>query len=450
MIDLGQRFRGLDRIPAPDLRSDILRRQPSPPPSGSGRRRVGATLVAVLLAAAGVVVVGRVFFGAVGDHVVGRGTSVASPMERAGTVAIVALTRAGLHDYGGTYFDYGGIRPQEDGWIAAFCSPSSARGGCNLASADAFLTLVPDGEDLVVAEVNGAFTEDQRAQLMGYREPAAPPAARWIYRPIVLGAIDETDAPAFIASSYWTGAIPSNLGSLCRFEVVDSQGEIVYPTKGSPVHPPESEPDRDGWMVAEIPESVRSPEGRMLCGDWLPLQAVPEGPRHVLTSGTFATGENRGEDWRLVVWRGENVDDPDVLEEWRLKAEGEDVLCWGFDAAHQSSEMFGQRIPPGGCSPLTKAGIREPFGIRMSGPLGGEGSEKMAVGDVSAEVASLEFRLADGDVLRAGLLDPPANLDIPRRFYVLTLPPGARGEIAALDEKGRILGTEPLGGDGSG
>jgi hypothetical protein len=53
-------------------------------------------------------------------------------------------------------------------------------------------------------------------------------------------------------------------------------------------------------------------------------------------------------------------------------------------------------------------------------------------------------------LLLADLIDPPAELDLPRRFYVQVLPPGATGEMVALDADENVLATEPLGRDGSG
>jgi hypothetical protein len=450
MTDLGERFRGLDRLPAPDLRWEIRHRTPSDPLPGSDRRRLGPAVAAVLVAAAGLAIAGRAFLGDSGDGGLRTAASLASPDERAGTVAIAALTEAGLHDYAGTFYDYVGIRREQDGWIASFCGPSVASTDCKPDATDAFLTIVPDGEDIVVAEASGAFSEEQRTGLLGYREPAAPPPARWIHRPIVPGTIEETNTPGPRASSYWTGAIPSNLGSLCRFEILDAKGEVVFATPESVQHPPESEGGRDSWTVVEIPPDVQAAEGRVVCGEWLPLQALPGGPRHVLASGTFAAGENEGQQWRLVAWRGENTDDPDVLEVWRLNAEGQDVYCWQFDTPSHASQVFGQRVAPGSCSSLKGQGKREALGARMHGALGGQGSEKMAVGDVSTDVAALEFRLSDGDVLVADLLDPPAELDLPRRFYVQILPPGANGEMVALDVDGKVLATEPLGRDESG
>lgn len=444
MTELGERerFRGLDRLPVPDLRSDIRERTPSRPPPGPPWRRLGAAAVAFAVAAAGLALVGRAFFWESGDGRLRAGSSLAAPDERAGTVAIAALTEAGLHDYAGTFYDYGGIRRAEDGWIASFCAPP---GHCDADTPDAFLTIVPEGDDLVVTEVAGVFTEAQRTGLLGYREPADPPPARWIYRPIVAGTSDETNAPALRASSYWTGAIPSNLGSLCRFEALDAQGEIAFATRETALHPPESERGRDGWALVELPRGVQVSGGRMVCGAWLPLQAVPEGPRHVLASGTLETGEHRGEDWRLVVWRGENVDDPSVLELWRLNAEGEDVYCWGFDAPGQVSWRFGQRIPPGGCSAVSELPDEEPIGAIAKGPVAGEGSH-LAMGEVSLDVASLEFRLTDGTVVVADLLDPPADLGVPRRFFIQSLAPGSTGEMVALDADGEVLATERIGG----
>lgn len=173
------------------------------------------------------------------------------------------------------------------------------------------------------------------------------------------------------------------------------------------------------------------------------LQAVPEGPRHVLASGTLETGEYRGEAWRLVVWRGEDVDDPRLIELWRQPSEGA-VYCWGFDVAPLTSSSYGQRVPPGGCSPVKGPGGSEAFGTFMKGPVAGEGT-RLAVGEVSADVASLEFRRTDGEVTVAQLLDPPPELQISSRWFVVFLPPGAKGEMAALNAEGKVLATERIG-----
>jgi hypothetical protein len=61
-------------------------------------------------------------------------------------------------------------------------------------------------------------------------------------------------------------------------------------------------------------------------------------------------------------------------------------------------------------------------------------------------VHSLELRLIDGEVIVAGLLEPPPELGIPVRFFVEFLPPYAGGEMVALNAEGDVLATEGLGG----
>jgi hypothetical protein len=462
MTDLRERFRGLDRLPVPDLRSEIRGRTASRPPPGPPWRRLGAAVAAFVVAAAGLALAGRAFLRDRGEPPSRLGASLASPSERAATVAIAALTEVGLRDgvrltaseaVPGNEdpalrifhpYDYGGLRPSGPGWLAAFCASPPEGSDCDEESADAFLTIVPQGDDLVVAEVSGAFTEAQRDRLLRYRESAEPPPARWIYRPVGLIDHPQRDAPMVSALLYWTGAIPSNLGATCRTEVLNEQGEIVYAREFTSL-PPESERGRDGNSLLEIPDDVAAAQARVLCGERLPVQFVPEGPRHVLASGTIETGEYTGETWRLVVWRGENVDDPERLELWRLNAKGADLYCWGLDGPGMTSLRYGQRVPQGGCSPLVADGESEAIGALSMGSLAGEGSS-LAVGEVSTDVASLELRLAgEGGVIEADLLDPPPQLGIPHRFFVLFLPPDASGEMAAMDANGQVLATEQLG-----
>ena len=63
MTDLEQRFRTLDRLEVPDLRGDILYREPRPPRREIPWARLGAALVASAVAAAGIAVASRAFFG---------------------------------------------------------------------------------------------------------------------------------------------------------------------------------------------------------------------------------------------------------------------------------------------------------------------------------------------------------------------------------------------------
>jgi hypothetical protein len=462
VTDLDERFRGLDQLPVPDLRGEIRDRRPARPLVGPTWHRIGGAVAALIVAAAGVALVGRAFLGDREEGPFPRGASLASASERAATVAIAALTEAGLRDdvrlvpaetVGGdedpgfgtfTPYDYGGIRPQRESWVAAFCaSPPEGRQDCAEETVDSFLTIVPEGKELVVVEASGAFTEAQREDLLGYRESAEPPPAQWIHRPVRLIDTPEGEAEMVAGLSYWTGSIPSNVGALCHTEVLDEEEQVVYAFREVAALPPETERGRDANYLGEVPEDVRGSAARVVCGEWLPIQFYPAGPRHVLASGTVESGEHAGETWRLVVWRGENVDDPGLLELWRQNAEGADVYCWGIDGRPWTSLRYGQPVRQGGCTVLAPDLEVEPIGARTSGPVLGEGSD-LVVGEVSTEVASLELRLADGEVIEADLLDPPPELGIPVRFFVEFLPPGAKGEMAALDENGTVLATAQL------
>jgi hypothetical protein len=63
MTDLRQRFKHLDRVPVPDLRSDIRTRPPGVPPSQFPWSRLGTAALAFAVAAAGVAFAARAFFG---------------------------------------------------------------------------------------------------------------------------------------------------------------------------------------------------------------------------------------------------------------------------------------------------------------------------------------------------------------------------------------------------
>ncbi|MGH2675921.1 MAG: hypothetical protein ACRDKA_00005 [Actinomycetota bacterium] len=462
MTELRERFRGLDQIPVPDLRPEIRERRPSRSPPGPPWRRLGAAAAALLVAAGGLALAGRAFLGDSRDRPLRPGGSLPSPNERAATVAIAAVAEAGLRDGIRLIpaedargdepafrmlvpYDYVGVSRNGGGWTAAFCASPPEDRACDRETADAFVTIVPDGEDLVVADVSGAFTEAQREGLIGYAEPVEAPPDLQIHRPVIpIGAAGEADK-SVAGTFYWTGAIPSNLGAVCRTEVLDAQGQVVF-TREFTSLAPEQERERDSTFVLEPPEEPTS-EARIVCGEWQRVEAVPSGPRHVLASGILEEGQYAGEPWRLVVWRGQNVDDPERLELWRQIAEGANVYCWGFDVDPLTSVVHGQRVPPGGCSPLAGADA-EAIGERSTGPVAGEGSN-LAVGVLSTEVASLELRLDDGQVIAADLLAPPPELDIPRRFFIEFLPPGARGEMVALDAGGSVLAREPLRGGGS-
>jgi hypothetical protein len=439
MTDLRDRFGELDQLSVPDLRTAIRGRHPSKAVRVSSMRRGASGLVALLVALAGLALGVRGFLRGEQEIVTPMTSSLADPEERAASVAIAALLEEGLYDPFGSSFDYLSVRAVEGRWEASFCSSYPSH-QCDGATGDSFIYVAQDGDDLVIEEVTGAFREEHRAQLLGYRERAESGPPEWRWGPFFIDRLGEQKAVG--SGSLWTGAIPSSLGAICTIEVLGQDGAVLVSREVASVAP-EREQGRDGTFFLEIPEDTRAADGRVVCTELLPVQGQPEGERHVLASGTFESGEYQGTTWRFVVWRAAEVDDERVLALWKRNM-GPDAYCWGLDAEPLNPESHGQQIVPGSCTRLSDSDHRAPFGPR-SFDGGFHGAPAMAWGEVSAEVHALEFRLAGGESLSVELLDPPAELGIKSRFYMAVLPSGATGEIAALGEDGNVLATRQLG-----
>lgn len=438
MTDLRDRFGELDQVSVPDLRSEIRGRHPSRAVRVSSWRRGASGAVALLVAFAGLALGVRGFLGGEQEITNPTASSLAEPEERAASVAIAALLEGGLYDPFGSSFDYISVRALDSGWEASFCS-SYPTHQCDGKTGDSFIYVAPEDDDLVVEEVAGGFMEEHRDQLLGYREPAESGPPEWRLGPFFIDRLGEHKAVG--AGSLWTGAIPSSLGAICTIEVLDDDGAVLV-SREIPSVAPERELGRDSTFFLEIPEDTRAADGRVVCGDLLPVQVQPEGEQHVLASGTFESGEYRGRTWRFLVWRAADVDDDAVLALWKRNL-GPDAYCWGLDSEPRNPESHGQQIVPGSCNRLTDSEHRAPFGPR-SFDGGFDGAPAMVWGEVSAEVSSLEIRLAGGETFSVEALDPPAELGIRSRFYLAVLPSGATGEIAALDQAGNVLATREL------
>lgn len=439
MTDLRDRFGELDQLSVPDLRNEIRGRLPSRAVRLSSWRRGASGAVALLVAFAGLALGVRGFLGGEPEITNPTASSVAKHEERAASVAIAALLEGGLYDPFGSSFDYISVRALDSGWEASFCSGYPTH-QCDGRTGDSFIYVAADGDDLVVEEVTGGFKEDHRNLLLGYREPAEAALPEWRWGPFFIDRLGERKAVG--AGFLWTGAIPSTLGAICTIEVLDDEGTVLDSREIERIAP-ERELGRDGTFFLEIPEDTQAADGRVLCGELLPVQVQPEGERHVIASGTFESGEYRGEAWRFVVWRAAEVDDKAVLALWKRNL-GPDAYCWGLDSEPRNPESHGQQIVPGSCHRLSDSDHKAPFGPR-SFDGGFDGAPAMAWGEVSAEVSSLEIRLTGGETLFVEPLDPPAELGIRSRFYIAVLPSGVTGEIAALDEDGSVLAARELG-----
>jgi len=81
MIDLEQRFRSVDRLRAPDLRSEIQQREPQPPRREIPWGRLGTAALALAVAAAGIAFAARAFLGQREDRPAPRQEPAPTPLD---------------------------------------------------------------------------------------------------------------------------------------------------------------------------------------------------------------------------------------------------------------------------------------------------------------------------------------------------------------------------------
>lgn len=348
----------------------------------------------------------------------GNAAGLASPEERAATVAIAALHDAELQQPSGIYFDYGEVLGEADGWRAYFCLAPPSSGACDSETSDAALSVAAQGDVMVVTAASGELAP-HAASLVGYSEPAAPPEPGHIW------SFEEQTATAR-AAGYWTGAIPSRLQATCRLEAIDASGEVVYRGREFPDQAPAVEGARDGILLMELPPDLRADHFRMDCetyGGAPPHEGPepPEGPGTVAAEGEIPAAsktEFAGQQWRVLAWSEE------------------DRWCWGV--ARPASEG-----PATQCTPRA-LGVNEAlsgWGYSSSR----DGREAFAHGQLRADVARVEFHLWEGDLLvatMAMIIEPPAGMDIGSKYFVAFIPQLNEGELVARDAAGEVLARE--------
>lgn len=392
------------------------------------RRRIAASLGAMSIVVVSVVAVDAVVSnqerntneGVAHEDDTRAEEALASPRERAATVAIAALSSADLHDPTGTYYDYGAVEDVDQGWVAYFCLTSPSSGVCDPDTSDSNLVVAREGADLVVVEASGAFDEEAKTLLVGYRESAAPPPPRQVFGPWRLDE-DVVAEPAYVADTYWTGAIPSRLEATCRLEALNDSGDVIYESREIPSHGPRVEGARDGVMGSQLPPRLVAAEVRMRCDDYdykPPPRPPdpPEGPGRTVASGTLpqdASPEFAGVEWQVLAWSES------------------DRYCWGL-------VMGDTPKPQLSCTPweIESDEIIQGWGFTSSD----DETQAFASGQVNADVDRVEFRLGSRTV-KGELLVPPEDMEIPTRFFVSFLPSLETGKLVAMDQEGNVLDT---------
>jgi len=153
-----------------------------------------------------------------------------------------------------------------------------------------------------------------------------------------------------------------------------------------------------------------------------PRHDIAPGPRHVLGSGTFDDrfGSHSGKEWALTTW-------------------GDDrTHCWAFQVEDEIGTNAGVSCSSGPPKPHHNG-----LGSRMVDP-GDENVWGVAVGQILPDVAAVEIRLPDGDVIEADQFESPDLEAIPYDYFLAFVPGVDQAQLVVLDHEGNEVSSVPL------
>jgi hypothetical protein len=157
---------------------------------------------------------------------------------------------------------------------------------------------------------------------------------------------------------------------------------------------------------------------------------VPTGPRIEAITGRFGEdweGSDAGKSWRLLVW-GEGH-----TYCWQLAVEAADPKH-GLACSAPSSESAEVDHLSGSMSFFTGSKDPEQFWF--------------TAGEAGPDVASLQFRIQDGESIEIPLQDAPTESGLELRYYAVTLPRFDYAMLVALDANGEVLDSANICGPG--
>jgi hypothetical protein len=236
-------------VPPSDAREAIRR--------GRRRRvrgRIGSGIVLTALAASGFVGVGTVLDGSdsagtSGGAVPAAGSGVEN--SRVATFAVRALAQAGLANPVGDFNDYRSAERADDGWVVSLetvrCDPSTCT---DHPDGDGSLEVRLDRGALQIVSVTGPYTDEQREELLAYREePNEERFGLLFVSPKLVEGADE--GISVITSPLWTGPLGAAESSAveCRVELYDESGALVYSGDWRPQPAPNEEEMRSGSIT---------------------------------------------------------------------------------------------------------------------------------------------------------------------------------------------------------
>ena len=205
-------------------------------------------------------------------------------------VAVRRLAAVGLLDPEGTLYDYRYAVEEADSWTIGFdavvCTATEMVSSCgDDPRGDAHLVVEKTGDDFVITEAEGPMTEEQRAQLVGFRDRPPGGDPRWEFPSAAVAGPSEE---AVVGVPLWIGRIPAvGVGSTCTPRVVGPQGETVWTGDAIDLVGPFEEHARAGQLQLQrpVPEGLENMQAEFSCETF----AVP-GWR-VTGPATIAKGE---------------------------------------------------------------------------------------------------------------------------------------------------------------
>ena len=150
-------------------------------------------------------------------------------------------------------------------------------------------------------------------------------------------------------------------------------------------------------------------------------RGVPQGPQYVVASGRFEEGqwgEYEGKMWRY--------------------------LAWGHETNYCSSFVVGELTADDGAFGCTAGGDPRDHIVSHAYDPGDQDLLSIAYGEVSKQVATVEFRLTNGQAVRVVPIVAPQPLNVPVNYYVTFLPTTDNGRIIAFDADGDVLEQRQL------
>jgi len=182
--------------------------------------------------------------------------------QQAATFALRAIAQAGLFDPLGDYYDYQEITHPGDRWVVSFvamhcyrnerietCDPYQGRDSFNVP--DAWLEIAELDGSFVITNAFGRFSDEDRDELASYSEPSTPEPGHQEYLTVRVDPSQSEGGVEIRAANIWAGVLPEddNLWSICRAEILDAEGNVIWTARARHAQKERGEPFRSGGLV---------------------------------------------------------------------------------------------------------------------------------------------------------------------------------------------------------